>query len=70
MFDVYPSNWPLVDTSDPRNQFHETALHEAQVATDARGFATPAPSHDSLVTRLRLAYAGGPAATEPSSCPA
>ena len=74
MFEVYPGNWPVaVDSTDPRNQFHERALHEARVATDDRQYATPAPARDGgLVARLRLAIAGGPAATisEPCTCPA
>lgn len=45
MFDVYPSNWPVaVDSTDPRNQFHERALHEARIATDSRQLATTAPA--------------------------
>ncbi len=73
MFDVYPSNWPVaVDSTDPRNQFHERALHEARIATDSRQLATTAPARAGLVTRLRLALAGGSAisASEPCNCPA
>lgn len=73
MFEVYPSTWPVaVDSSDPRNQFHERALHEARVATDYRQVATTAPARAGLVTRLRLAIAGAPAisATDPCTCPA
>ena len=73
MFEVYPSNWPVaVDTTDPRNQFHERALHEARIATDYRQVETSAPARVGLVTRLRLAIAGGPAisAIEPCSCAA
>jgi hypothetical protein len=73
MFEVYPSNWPVaVDSSDPRNQFHERALHEARIASDYRQVETSAPARAGLVTRLRLAIARGPAisATEPCNCPA
>lgn len=73
MFEVYPSNWPVaVDSSDPRNQFHERALHEARIASDYRQGATTAPARAGLVTRLRVAIGGGPAisATEPCNCPA
>ncbi len=73
MFEVYPSNWPVaIHSSEPRNQFHERALHEARIATDYRQVATGAPARGGLVTRLRLALGGGSAipATEPCSCPA
>src|SRR5215207_9546602 len=37
VFELYPNSWPeAAGESHPRNQFHETALREAQVATDAR----------------------------------
>ena len=71
MFEIHPSNWPFaVDAGDPRNQFHETALREARVATEAHGVALAAPVPERFVTRLRLALAGGPAVTEPCNCPA
>ncbi|HUQ43069.1 MAG TPA: hypothetical protein VM451_01470 [Candidatus Limnocylindria bacterium] len=72
MFEIHPSNWGLtIDGGDPQNEFHETVLREAQVATDARGITAAAPRGDSIATRLRLAFAGGPsAAAEPCSCPA
>lgn len=73
MQEIYPTNWPVVvDTSDPRNQFHERALHEAQIATDVRQPGAPAPARASFVTRLRLALAGGTVVTtnEACNCPA
>jgi len=73
MFEVHPGNWPVaVDSTDPRTQFHERALHEARIATDYRQVETNAPVRVGLVTRIRLAIAGGPAisASEPCSCPA
>jgi hypothetical protein len=73
MFEVYPSSWPMaVDATDPRNQFHERALHEARATTDYREPASQVSSRTGLVTRLRLAIAGGPAisASEPCNCPA
>lgn len=78
MFEVHPGSWPVaIDSSDPRNQFHERALHEARIATDHRGvdhrpLATSVPARAGLVTRVRLALAGGSSvsATEPCSCPA
>jgi hypothetical protein len=71
MFEIHPSSWPFaVDGSDPRNQFHETALREARVATEAQGVTLASPAHEGFVTRLRLALTGGPAVTEPCNCPA
>ena len=73
MLEVHPGNWPVaVDSTDPRNQFHERALHEARIATEYRQVEILAPARAGLVTRLRLAIAGGPAisAAEPCSCPA
>jgi hypothetical protein len=73
VFEVHPGNWPVaVDATDPRNQFHERALHEARIATDYRQVETSAPARAGLVSRLRLALGGGSAmtATEPCSCAA
>lgn len=73
MFEVHPSNWPVaVDVTDPRNRFHATALHEARIASEYRGFAPEAPVRKGIVTRLRLAIAGGhtAATVEPCGCPA
>jgi hypothetical protein len=76
MQEIYPTNWPVVvDLGDPRNEFHERALHEARIATDVHeeNASAPAPaSQSSLIARLRLAIAGGPtvAATQPCDCPA
>jgi hypothetical protein len=73
MFEVYPGNWPMaVDSTDPRNQFHERALHEARATTDYRESAARASGRSGLVTRIRLAIAGGPAisASDPCNCPA
>ena len=72
MFEVYPGNWPAaVDATDPRNQFHEKALHEARVASEYRQFEPVLAARSSLIGRIRLAFAGGPAATtETCTCPA
>jgi hypothetical protein len=60
------------DAADDRNRFHETALREARVATEYREVEHAAPARPAtFVTRLRLAFAGGPAATtEACNCPA
>jgi hypothetical protein len=71
MFEIHPTNWPFAeDTTAPTNQFHETALHEARIATDARGIVPQTETSPSFVSRLRLAFAGGRAVTEPCNCPA
>jgi len=72
MFEIHPSNWPMATgTVDPRDTFHLTALREAQAATEFRGNASAATRQPGLVTRMRLALAGGPAvSTEPCNCPA
>ena len=72
MFELYPTSWPAsMDATDSRNQFHETALREAQVATDARGVTAATPSGGTFMARLRLVFAGGPSvAAEPCNCPA
>lgn len=73
MFEIHPSDWPMaVDTSDPRNQFHATAMHEARVASDHHGSASAAPPREGLLGRLRVALAGGPSGSivEPCNCPA
>ena len=70
MFEVYATNWPSADLRDPRNQFHEIALHEARVATEVRGDTVVAAVRDGFLARLRAAVAGRPAITEPCNCPA
>jgi len=72
MFEIHPSNWPLaIDPNDPRDEFHRTAVAEAVVATDRRPYLRDAvPTYPGIVTRLRTALAGGPARTEPCTCPA
>jgi hypothetical protein len=71
MFEIHPGDWSLaLDANGPRDQFHETAVHEARVATEARGITPTAPSHESFMRRLRLVFMGGPAVTEPCNCPA
>ena len=61
MFDIFANDWPVaVDSTDPRNQFHERALHEARIATDYRQDAAPTPARGAgLVARVRVALAGG-----------
>jgi hypothetical protein len=74
MFEIHPSNWPIaVDAGDPRNEFHERALREAQAATEWHGWADGTVARrPALVARLRAVF--GPAASgpapEPCICPA
>jgi hypothetical protein len=76
MFELYASTPFALDATDPRNQFLETALREARIVHDhlehtgapiASTAARPSP-----FARLRLALAGGPAASTQacSTCPA
>lgn len=59
------------DVHTGRDRIHEIALHDARIATDYRQPAPVASARPSFATRLRLAFAGGPAATtEACSCPA
>lgn len=54
-----------------RDRIHETALHDARVATDYRRPDADALARPSFATRLRLAFAGRPAATTKAcNCPA
>lgn len=74
MFELYLSHTSAGDHStDPRNQFHEIAMLEARVASDWHDAAAApaAETKPSFVSRLRLAFSGGPSATtEACNCPA
>ena len=73
MFELYLSHTSAGEHStDPRNRFHETAIRDAQIATEwNQGEAVAIATKPSLVTRLRLAFAGGPTVTtEACNCPA
>jgi hypothetical protein len=72
MFEIYPTNWPAAVDADRENHFHETALREARIATDASPVgAEPAAVHQGFLVRLRLAFAGVAApTTESCTCPA
>jgi hypothetical protein len=73
MFEIYPTNWPAAVDADRENHFHETALREARVATEASvvGAAAAAAVHQGFLVRIRLALAGSMApTTESCTCPA
>jgi hypothetical protein len=74
MFELYLSHTSAGEHStDPRNQFHETAFREARFASEWHT-DTPvvaAATKPSFVSRLRSALAGGSvAAPESCACPA
>ena len=75
MSEIQMAHYSFGGESPDRSRIHETALRDARVATDHH--ATPAaPARSGLIaklglgSRLRLAFAGGPATTEPCNCPA
>lgn len=74
MFELYLSHTSAGEHStDPRNQFREIAMLEARIASDWRNAAGApvAETKPSLVSRLRLAFAGGSVTTtDACSCPA
>jgi hypothetical protein len=74
MFELYLSHTSAGEHStDPRNQFHETALRDARIASDWHGAAasTAAAAKPSFASRIRAAFAGSSAATtDACSCPA
>lgn len=79
MSEIQMAHFAFGGESFDRSRIHETALRDARVATDHRegaGEATPASARAGLVarlglgSRLRVAFAGGQAMTEPCNCPA
>ncbi len=74
MFELYLSHTsPWEHSTDPRNQFHETAMREARIASEWRDAEASAVlvAKPSFVSRLRLAFAGGSVTTtDACSCPA
>jgi hypothetical protein len=53
--EAYFTNWALGSDFEGRDHFHDVALHEARVASDARGRHFTAPASRGLVERLRAA---------------
>ena len=73
MLEMYTLGTFATDATDPRNLFHEHALHEARIATEYRENRTAAkPRTSSLVARLRAALAGAQVVptTQACNCPA
>ena len=58
MLDMYATGTFAIDATDPRNQFHERALHEARIATEYRNYAAAEPRASGFLERLRAAVAG------------
>ena len=74
MSEIQMAHFSFGGESRDRSRIHETALRDARVATDHHETAAPVRSglldRFGLGTRLRVAFAGGPATTEPCNCPA
>ena len=75
MSEAYLTNWSFGgEIPDTRNCFHETALREAQIATDyhsteSSGDVPALAARASIVARLRNAFAR-PATIEDCGCAA
>jgi hypothetical protein len=75
MSEVQMAHFSFGGESPDRSRMHETAMRDARVATDRHEVA-PAPTRSGLIaklglgSRLRLAFAGAQATTEPCNCPA
>ncbi len=75
MSEIQMAHFSFGGESPERSRFHEVALRDARVTTD-RHETEAAPARAGLVarlglgSRLRVAFAGGQATTEPCNCPA
>jgi hypothetical protein len=70
MSEAYLTNWSFGgDKPNARSHFHDTALREARVATDHREVDASVPARESFLSRLRVVFAGRPAA-DGCNCPA
>ena len=76
MSEIQMAHFAFGGESPDRSRIHETSLRDARVATDHHEVAPAAAARRGLAarlglgSRLRVALAGGPATTEPCSCPA
>jgi hypothetical protein len=68
MLEMYATGTFATDATDPRNLFHERALHEARVATEFRQYAGAQPGTPSLFSRLRAALAGARVVSTTPAC--
>ena len=76
MSEIQMAHFAFGGESPDRSRIHETAMRDARIATDHHETAQPSEARSGLVarlglgSRLRVAFAGGPATTEPCNCPA
>ena len=69
MLDLYTAGAFASDATDPRNLFHERALHEARIATEYREIADAQPLTTSFVARIRAAIGGRGDEPTAQACP-
>ena len=69
MFELYTAEAFAPDPTDPRNLFHERALHEARIASEFRELAEARPQATGLFARFRTAIAGRGAEATTQTCP-
>ena len=76
MSEIQMAHFSFGGESPDRSRIHETAMRDARIATDHHEAAPASPARSGLASRLglgsrlRVAFAGGPATTEPCNCPA
>ena len=72
MLDLYTAGSFAPDATDPRNLFHQRALHEARIASEFRELTETRSPRTSVIDRVRAAFAGRDAepATQACPCPA
>ena len=69
MLDMYATGTFAVDATDPRNHFHELALHEARMTTEFRNYAGAEPHTSNFLERIRAAVTGTQFNNTPEPCP-
>ena len=76
MSEIQMAHFSFGGESPDRSRIHEIALREARIATDYHELAPTNPARAGFISRLglgsrlRVAFSGGPATTEPCNCPA
>ena len=72
MFELYTAGAFAPDPTDPRNFFHERALHEARIASEFHELTESRPQATGVFSRFRAAIArrGSEATTQACPCPA
>ena len=69
MFELYTAGVFAPDPTDPRNLFHERALHEARIASEFRGLTESRAQTTGLVARFRAVIAGRGVVATTQACP-